>query len=169
MTLHPEPNSPENQESAHEKGERGSSVEITRAQREDEAAQRGGALEEKTRPETIAELCVRLWTYGGAQRKLRDMAWGDDEAVAGLVRGLGDGQGRMVQNHENILVIYFNDPLHALSAAKALQQKLLTTQNGVSPNEQAVAAALVRVQLHDAQAENCTPDSPTTVIPNQIL
>lgn len=140
--MHPEPGSPKNQESAHE----------------------------NDRPRTCAELCVRLWTYGGAQRKLRDMAWGDDEAVAGLVRALGDGQGRMVQNHENILVIYFDDPLHALSAAKALQQKLLTTQSGVSPNEQAVAAALVRLQHHDAGPENCTPDSPTTVIEsNRIL
>lgn len=169
MTEHPEPGSSENRESAHEKGERGASVEITRAQREGEASQRGGALEEKARPPTMAELRVRLWTYGGAQRNLRDMAWGDDEAVTGLVRALGDG-GRMVQNHENILIIHFDDPLRALSAAKALQQKLLTTQSGVSPNEQAVAAALVRIQRHDAASEDCTPDSPTTVIePSQIL
>lgn len=128
------------------------------------------SAQENERPRVTAELCVRLWTYGGALRKLRDMAWGDDARVAELVQALGDGKGKLVQNHENILIIHFEDALRALSAAKALQQKLLTTQSGISPNEQAVAAAIVRAQRSEPLAEDCTPDSPTTVIePAQLL
>lgn len=128
------------------------------------------SAQENERPRVMAELCVRLWTYGGALRKLRDMAWGDDARVAELVQALGDGKGKLVQNHENILIIHFEDALRALSAAKALQQKLLTTQSGVSPNEQAVAAGIVRAQRSEPPSENCTPDSPTTVIePAQLL
>jgi serine/threonine-protein kinase len=122
------------------------------------------SAQESAAPAWVGELCVRLWAYGGPQRKLRDMAWGDDAHVQELVSSLGDGQGKLVQNNQNILVIHFTDPLRALSAAKMLQQKLLTSLSKVSSTDQPVAAMMVRARNPESKPDNCTSDSPTTVI-----
>lgn len=118
---------------------------------------------DKAQPGVMGELYVRLWAYG-ATRKLQDMAWGDDPQVSELVHSLGDGQGKLVENSQNILVIHFPDPLSALSAAKRLQQKLLTTQTRMAANEQAVAAIMVRACRPETGTEMCNSDTPTTVI-----
>src|SRR5258707_15342763 len=84
---------------------------------------------ETERPRTLAALWVRLWEYGGPQRKLRDLVGTADPPVAQLGRSrVHDGQGKVIEAHQNILVAHFEDPYHVLSTAKMLAQKLVTFQ-----------------------------------------
>ena len=103
-----------------------------------------GSSQEATRPAEITSLCARIWEYPNPQERLRDLDWSADDAVAELVRNImSEGQGRICQLHGNTLLAEFHNVFNALSAAKALQIRLLTLQR--SPGSaQLVGAILVR-------------------------
>ncbi|HEY6253237.1 MAG TPA: protein kinase [Candidatus Angelobacter sp.] len=89
---------------------------------------------------------MRLWSYGGPQGKLNDLFWSQDPPVTELVHDvINEGQGTVVEEHASTVVARFVDPLHALSAAKFLQLRLLTLHRH-PPACQVVAAIMVEDQ-----------------------
>src|SRR5437016_6342161 len=92
----------------------------------------------------LAWLSVRLWAYGGPWGKLSDLAWTEDTRLVELIHEvLSKDHGRILEQHHNMVVASFANPIHALSAAKALQQRLLTHQCKL-PEQQAVSAIVVQ-------------------------
>lgn len=102
------------------------------------------------RPGSPAILSVRLWEYPGPEQKLRDFDCAADEAVAGLIRNvLSDSQGRLAELRGSTLTAHFGNSFNALSAAKALQVKLLTFQR-TPPASQVVTAILIQSRTADS-------------------
>jgi hypothetical protein len=119
---------------------------------------------EIVRPDPLAALWVRLWEYGGPQRTLRHLVWEADAQVAELVRSLvREGQGKVVEENQNTLLAHFEDPFHALSTAKILQQRLLTFQRK-PPADQVIAAVMVCGRAAEVASES----SGTTPLANVI-
>jgi serine/threonine-protein kinase len=102
---------------------------------------------------TSITMSVRLWAYGGEQRKLREVVWQPEGAVAGMVDTLvSDSFGKVLEARKDHLTVSFVQPQHALAAAKALQQKLLAADQ--SPGgEHTVAAIAVYIQPPDKPAK----------------
>lgn len=101
------------------------------------------------RPLSPAILSVRLWEYPGPEQKLRDLDCAADETLAGLVRNvLSESQGRLAELRGSTLTAHFGNSFNALSAAKALQVKLLTFHR-TQPASQTVAAILVQSRTVD--------------------
>ena len=97
--------------------------------------------EERLNPRAV--LCVRLWEYPGPQQKLRDVDGVSDEAMAELIRNVfSASQGRISEVRGSTLVAQFENSFSALSAAKALQVRLLTFHRN-PPASQIVAAVIV--------------------------
>jgi eukaryotic-like serine/threonine-protein kinase len=89
-----------------------------------------------------ASLLVCLWTYDGPDKPLNKLASDKDPEVAELIRSLvTSSHGEITEHRPEGLVSHFNNPLYALSAAKKLQQGLLTFHGALSP--QVVSAILV--------------------------
>src|SRR5947209_2286023 len=102
------------------------------------------AAQESTGLKALAWLSVHLWAYGGPWGKLSDLAWAEDTRLAELIREvLSKEHGRILEQHRNMVVASFANPIHALSAAKTLQQRLLTHQCKL-PEQQAVSAIVVQ-------------------------
>lgn len=103
----------------------------------------GERAQEHEAPNGGASLFIRLWVYGGPNRQLIGLALDSDREVAELIRRLiTDGQGQVTERWPEGLVARFNNPLFALSAAKKLQQRLLTFQRPAPP-QQVVASVLI--------------------------
>ncbi|HEY6304950.1 MAG TPA: protein kinase [Candidatus Angelobacter sp.] len=116
-----------------------------------------------------ASLFVRLWTYEGPEKPLNNLASDKDPEVAELIRSLvTSSHGEITEQRPEGLVSRFSNPLYALSAAKKLQQRLLTFHGAVSP--QLVSAILVsglkekdeEVRIDQFRAE-AGPDAPVVV------
>src|SRR5258708_24930081 len=98
--------------------------------------------------------------------------WQPESALTGLLRTLvHDGQGNVTQIGGNALLAHFKNPLHALSTARSLHQKLLTFhQEGAI--EQIAAAALIhdwnrspKASADDAATEAFAPPTVTALPP----
>jgi serine/threonine protein kinase len=90
-----------------------------------------------------ASLFVRMWAYGGPRQQLSALALDSDAELTDLIRKLiADVHGQITERWPEGLVARFSEPLFALSAAKKLQQRLLTFQRP-SPPQQVVASVLI--------------------------
>ena len=102
-----------------------------------------------------------LWAYG-SQQKLNDLSLTEDKPVAELVgKVIAESQGTICEERQNIVAARFDDPLHALSAAKSLQLRLLTLHRE-PPASQVVAAILVNNE--SAAGDSSASDPSTKVI-----
>ena len=114
--------------------------------------QKEDAAHEQQLPPCVAALCARIWEYRGPQEKLHELAWGADAQIAELVRSVAtESHGQISPRPGNTLAIHFGNSLNALSAAKALQVRLLTLQRP-APAGQAVAAAIVHGVAQNASS-----------------
>lgn len=101
------------------------------------------AAHESQAPAYVAAICARIWEYRGPQEKLHELAWRADSQIADLVRSVAaESHGQISPFSGNAVSIQFANSLNALTAAKALQVRLLTLQRP-APSGQAVAAAIV--------------------------
>ena len=90
-----------------------------------------------------ASLFVRMWAYFGMRQALTAFALDRDPELAELIRSLiAEAHGAITERWPEGLVARFNNPLFALSAAKKLQQRLLTFQR-ITPPQQVVASVLI--------------------------
>jgi len=128
------------------------------------SANEGGGVHESQRPTARMALCVRLWEYRGPQEKLQDLSWDADPAIAELVRSVAhEAHGAISQELRVRLVIHFGNTLNALSAAKALQVRLLSVPR-TPPAPQVVAAAI----LH-GHAETAPSDSEILALASMLV
>ncbi len=112
----------------------------------------------------VAVLCARIWEYRGPQEKLHELQWQADAQIAGLVRSVATESHGQISAHSGATVsIQFGNSLNALSAAKALQVRLLTLQRP-APAGQAVAAAIVR-----GVAQNTSPNTEILTLGNMLV
>src|SRR5215471_3704760 len=108
-----------------------------------EVAKDRKSANEEVRQNAKAALHMRLWAYGGPQGKLHDLNWRDDHPVAELIHTIiREAQGTLVEENASTASACFGDPLQALTAAKALQIRLLTLHRE-PPSCQVVAAVKV--------------------------
>ena len=108
-----------------------------------------------------ATLRMRLWAYG-SQQKLSDLTLTEDKPVAELVRNvIAESHGTISEEQRNVVNARFDDPLHALSAAKSLQVRLLTLHREPLANQ--VVAAII-VNGESAAGAAGTSDPSTRVI-----
>jgi eukaryotic-like serine/threonine-protein kinase len=90
-----------------------------------------------------ASLFLRLWVYGAPGQPLSGLTLDSDPEVGALIRKLiTDGIGQVTEHGPEGLVAHFDDSLFALSAAKTVQQRLLTFQRKQGP-QQVVASILI--------------------------
>src|SRR5262245_49375507 len=90
-----------------------------------------------------ASLFLRLWVYGAPGQPLSGLTLDSDPEVGALIRKLiTDGIGQVTEQGPEGLVAHFDDSLFALSAAKTVQQRLLTFQRKQGP-QQIVASILI--------------------------
>lgn len=94
-------------------------------------------------------MSVRLWAYGGSQRKLRDFVWKPQGKIAEFLGALvHDGSGGVVETRQNLVTLYFDSPQRALSAARKLQLGLLAAGPG-EDGTRVVAAIAVHAKASD--------------------
>jgi serine/threonine protein kinase len=112
--------------------------DTTQARLENQERAREGA-----EPNEGASFFVHLWAYGGAKQQLSGLTLDSEPDVAELVFNfLTEAHGQVTERWPKGLVARFDHPLFALSAAKQLQQRLLTFHRPGSP-EQVVASILI--------------------------
>ena len=89
------------------------------------------SVQESDRLGVNTALCVDLWAYGGATGKLREVIWRSEGALANLFgKTVAENEGKFIEANQNKLLLFFENPLGALSAAKSLQLNLLTFDQG---------------------------------------
>ena len=101
-----------------------------------------------------ASLFVRLWAFGGLEQGLKGLAVESDQEVSELIHQvIREAKGQVRGRWPEGLVARFNNPIFALSAAKKLQQQLLTFHRPGSP-QQVVASVLVSARKDGSGADD---------------
>jgi len=86
---------------------------------------------------------VRLWSYGGPSTPPSGLVLEQDLETAGLIREIvRENNGRVRNQQPELWCAHFDDSLHALSAAKTLQQRFLTFHRKTEP-QQVVPSILI--------------------------
>jgi serine/threonine protein kinase len=88
-------------------------------------------------------LFLRLWSYGGPSQPPSGLALKQDPDIAELIGSvIRESHGVTTEWQPELLSSSFDNPLHALSAAKALQHRFLTFHRKTEP-QQIVPAILI--------------------------
>jgi len=88
-------------------------------------------------------LFLRLWSYCGPSQPPEGLALEQDPEIAELIRGIiRDGKGAIAECQPELWSARFDNALHALSVAKALQRHLLTFHRKAEP-QQVVPSILI--------------------------
>ena len=81
-------------------------------------------------------LFLRLWSYGGPSQPPTGLAPEQDPEIAALIQELvGEGKGEIAGRLPELWSAHFEDVAHALTTAKALQQRFLTFQRKTEPRQ----------------------------------
>lgn len=108
-------------------------------------------------PAGSASLTVRLWAYGGPGQPLSILTLDSDPEVEELICSLvSGGQGHISGQSKEGLLAWFHNPLYALSAAKTVQQRLLTFHR-LQPPQQVVASILISAWTNQGGAPGKSP------------
>src|SRR5207302_10315075 len=122
------------------------------------------SVQESDRPGVHAALCLDLWAYGGATGKLREVIWRSEGALASLFgKVVAENEGKFIEANHNQLLLFFENPLRALSAAKSLQLNLLTFDQGPFAGH-IVPKLAVNRWLAPRRSQPAGEDVPTQVV-----
>jgi serine/threonine protein kinase len=81
-------------------------------------------------------LFVRLWSYGGPSQPASGLRLDQDLEIASLIQEIvREGNGRVVDQQPELWCAHFDDAVHAVSAAKLLQQRFLTFHRKTEPRQ----------------------------------
>jgi len=98
---------------------------------------------ERVALEGSVALFLRLWSYGGPSQPPSGLALKQDPEIADLIGSvIRESHGVTTQWQPELLSSSFDNPLHALAAAKALQHRFLTFHRNTEP-QQIVPAILI--------------------------
>ena len=88
-------------------------------------------------------LFLRLWSYGAPTTTPSGLVLGQDAEITGLIHQIiSQENGNIAQRQPELWSAHFEDALHALSAAKTLQQRFLTFHRKTEP-QQVVPSILI--------------------------
>jgi len=88
-------------------------------------------------------LFLRLWTYGGPSQPPSGLVLAQDPEISALLQEtIREGQGQIAEQQPELWCGHFDDALHALTAAKTLQQRFLTFHRKTEP-QQVVPSILI--------------------------
>jgi len=97
-------------------------------------------------------LYLRLWSYGGPSKLLSGLPLEQDPEIAELIRSIiRDSKAVAAVQQTEMLTARFDNPVHALAAAKALQQRFLTFHRKTEP-QQIVPSILISATPSDSAA-----------------
>ncbi|HEV2961529.1 MAG TPA: protein kinase [Candidatus Angelobacter sp.] len=126
-------------------------------------------VQESERTGVNAALCVDLWAYGGATGKLREVIWRSEGAFASLFgKVVAENEGKFIEANHNKLLLFFENPLRALAAAKSLQLNLLTFDQGPFAGH-IVPKMAVNRWLVPRRLQPTGEDAPTQVVESTQL
>jgi len=109
---------------------------------EDSFESRESVDEQKTLGGT-ASLFVRVWSYGGPAHAPRGLRLERDAEIAALIRDIvRESNGRVVDQQPELWCAHFDEAVHAVSAAKLVQQRFLTFHRETEP-QQVVPSILI--------------------------
>jgi serine/threonine-protein kinase len=108
-------------------------------------------------------LFLRLWSYGGPSQPPIGLALEKDAEIAELLRSvIRDSQGTIAEWQLELLSSRFDNPLHALSAAKALQRRFLTFHRKTEPQQVVPSILIYRTRTERASG-------PDAALPEDML
>ena len=109
---------------------------------EDSLEPRETVDEQKTLGGNVS-LFVRMWSYGGPSHAPAGLRLEQDAEIAELIRDVvRESNGRVVDQQPELWCAHFDDSLHAVSAAKSVQQRFLTFHRKTEP-QQVVPSILI--------------------------
>lgn len=102
---------------------------------QDSSEPRESTSEQRTLDASVS-LFVRLWSYGGPSQPAIGLRLEQDPEIATLIQEIVRGcNGRIAEQRAELWCAHFADAMHALSAAKALQQRFLTFHRKTDPQQ----------------------------------
>lgn len=108
-------------------------------------------------------LFLRLWTYGGPSQPPSGLPLEQDPEIATLLSGIiEDGKGKLAFREPELLSAEFDDPLQAISTAKALQHGFLSFQRKTEPCQ-----IVPSILIYTAHAE--VPPGSAVAAPEEML
>jgi serine/threonine protein kinase len=120
---------------------RENSMEVPKSS-EDSFEARDSVDEQKTVGGHVS-LFVRVWSYGGPSHAPAGLRLEQDAEIAELIRDIvRESNGRIVDQQPELWCAHFDDALHAVTAAKSVQQRFLTFQRKTEP-QQVVPSILI--------------------------
>jgi len=124
---------------------------------QDESAAPGGALDGSV------SLFLRLWTYGGPTTPPSGLVLEQDAEIAGLIQEIvSEGNGKIARRQPELWSAHFADALHALSAARTLQQRFLTFHRKIEPLQ-----VVPSILIYPTDTEEVS--GPDTAVPADML
>src|SRR5215475_6019159 len=109
---------------------------------EDSLGPRESVDEQKTLDGNVS-LFVRVWSYGGPSHAPAGLKLEQDAEIAALIREIvRESNGRVVDQQPELWCAHFDDAVHAVSAAKSVQQRLLMFHRETEP-QQVVPSILI--------------------------
>ena len=96
-----------------------------------------------TTPDASVSVFVRVWSYGGASQPALGLKLDQEEEVGRLIHEVvHENNGRVAHQQPELWCAHFGAAAHAVSAAKALQQRFLTFHRKTEP-QQVVPSILI--------------------------
>src|SRR5215470_3137467 len=90
-----------------------------------------------------ASVFVRVWSYGGPAHAPRGLRLERDAEIARLIRdSVRESSGRVVDQQPELWCAHFDEAVHAVSAARLVQQRFLTFHRETEP-QQVVPSILI--------------------------
>jgi serine/threonine-protein kinase len=108
-------------------------------------------------------LFLRLWSYGAPTTPPSGLVLAQEAEISGLIQEIiREGNGNIANRQPELWSVHFEDALHALSAAKTLQQRFLTFHRETEP-QQVIPSILIYPTDGDK------PSGPDGALPEDML
>src|SRR4029077_4266171 len=108
-------------------------------------------------------LFLRLWSYGAPATPPSGLILGQEAEISGMIQEIiREGNGNIANRQPELWSAHFEGALHALSAAKILQQRFLTFHRETEP-QQIVPSILIYPTDTDK------PSGPDGALPEDML
>ena len=108
-------------------------------------------------------LFLRLWTYGGPSKPPSGLVLAADPEIAGLIQEIiRENNGLVANQQPELWCAHFDDSVHALLAAKTLQQRFLTFHRKAEPQQLVPSILIYPTNPEEVSA----PDS---AVPSDML
>ncbi|HYL91562.1 MAG TPA: serine/threonine-protein kinase, partial [Alphaproteobacteria bacterium] len=115
-------------------------------------------------PDQTTVMFVRFDLHKGSRDSTPALSWEPEGPIARLVKKIvRRNEGKIAEEHENVVTAHFPSTLPAISAAETLQRKLQNVSKNPAGKKTAAAVTISRL-LRAVQGGTCHEDSPTAVI-----